>query len=64
MPLGFDIGFIYRFSSKTGTKAEKMELKISDDEIISRMYSAKKFLKNNNYRVISLVKNSFYTFYK
>jgi hypothetical protein len=25
--VGFDIGFIYRFSSKTATKAEKMEQK-------------------------------------
>ena len=62
--VGFDMGFIYRFSLKTGTKAEKIEPKVSDDEIIKRMHYAKKFLKNLDYKVVSISKNSYYTFYK
>jgi len=61
--LDFDMGFIYRFSCKTGTKAETMEPKVSDDEIVTRLQQATKILKNENYKVISLVKNSYYTFY-
>jgi tRNA A37 methylthiotransferase MiaB len=62
--IGFDMGFIYRFSCKTGTKAETIEPKVSSDEIVKRLNHAKKLLKNDNYKVIGLVKNSFYTFYK
>ena len=62
--LNFDMGFIYRFSCKTGTKAEKIEPKVPDDEILKRMHLARKTLKNEKYKVISLAKNSFYAFYK
>jgi len=62
--LNFDMGFIYRFSCKTGTKAETIEPKVPDDEIVKRMHHARKTLKNESYKVISLAKNSFYAFYK
>ena len=62
--LNFDMGFIYRFSCKTRTKAETIEPKVPDDEIVKRMHFARKILKNENYKIISLAKNSFYTFYK
>ncbi len=60
----FDMGFIYRFSLRSNTKAYNIEPKISVDELDYRMLSAKKILKNNKYKVLSLSKNSFYTFYK
>jgi len=62
--VGFYMGFIYRFSCKQGTEAEKIEPKVSDEEIIKRFDFAKKFLKNQNYKFVSLSKNSFCTFYK
>jgi tRNA A37 methylthiotransferase MiaB len=62
--IDFNMGFIYRFSCKTGTEAEKIEPKVSDDDVIKRMNCAKKLLKNQEYKVITLSKNSFYTFYK
>jgi tRNA A37 methylthiotransferase MiaB len=62
--IDFDMGFIYRFSCKTGTEAEKIEPKVSNDDIIKRMNYAKKLLKNHEYKVITLSKNSYYTFYK
>lgn len=60
----FDMGFIYRFSLRSNTKADKIEPKIKSDELDYRMLTAKKMLKNNKYKVISLSKNSFYSFYK
>jgi tRNA A37 methylthiotransferase MiaB len=62
--INFDMGFIYRFSCKTGTEAEKIEPKVSNYEINKRMNKAKKLLKNQDYKVITLKKHSFYTFYK
>ena len=58
------MGFIYRYSCKTGTKAEKMEPKIPLDIKIRRMKEAKRILQNNKYKVVSLSRNNFYTFYK
>jgi len=60
----FDMGFIYRFSLRSNTMAKKIEPKINTGELDFRMQSAKKILKNNKYKVLSLSKNSFYTFYK
>lgn len=60
----FDMGFIYRFSLRSNTKAKKIEPKINTGELDFRMQSTKKILKNNKYKVLSLSKNSFYTFYK
>lgn len=60
----FDMGFIYRFSLRSNTGANQIEPKIESDELNYRMYTAKKILKNNKYKVFSLSKNSFYAFYK
>lgn len=60
----FDMGFIYRFSCKTGTKAEKIEPKVPYDEIVKRLNHSVRFLKNLDYKVITLSKYNFYTFYK
>lgn len=60
----FDMGFIYRFSLRSNTKADKIEPKIPQDEIDYRMLTAKKFLKKHHYKVLSLSKNSFYSFYR
>lgn len=62
--IGFDMGFIYRYSCKTGTKADKMNPKVPLETKIKRMNEAKKILKNDGYTVLSLSKNSFYSFYK
>jgi tRNA A37 methylthiotransferase MiaB len=61
---GFDMGFIYRFSLRSNTKAIKIDPKISKDEIDYRMLIARRLLKNHKYKVLSLSKNSFYSFYK
>jgi tRNA A37 methylthiotransferase MiaB len=61
---GFDMGFIYRFSLRSNTKANEIEPKITSDELDYRMIAAKNLLKNHKYKVLSLSKNSFYTFYK
>ena len=58
------MGFIFRFSCKAGTTAEKIDPKIQQEEIVKRFNYAKKMLKENNYKVLTLTKNSFYTFYK
>ncbi len=58
----FDAGFIYPFSCKTGSVAEKIEPKISQEEIKKRMYYAKKFLKKAGYKVIYLPKTRFFSF--
>jgi len=62
--LDFDMGFLYRYSCKTGTKAENMEPKISLEEKNRRMREASTFLQDHNYEVLSLSKDSFYAFYK
>ena len=62
--LDFDMGFIYRFSCKKGTIAETIEPKVSDEEIIKRMHQSRKILKNQKYKVVTLSKDSYYTFYK
>jgi threonylcarbamoyladenosine tRNA methylthiotransferase MtaB len=60
----FDIGFIYRFSLRSNTMADRIEPKTPQDEIDYRMITAKKIFKKNRYKVLSLSKNSFYSFYK
>ena len=62
--INFDMGFIYRFSLKPGTKAESIEPKVKDKEIDLRINNAAKILKKHKYKVIPLSKNNFYTFYK
>ena len=47
-------GYIFPFSCRTGSEAEKIEPKISQDEISKRFKYAKRFLKNAGYDVIYL----------
>lgn len=61
--MNFDMGFIYRYSRKTGTKAEEMA-PVPEEEIVSRLQNASQILKKHGYKVLTLSKNSFYTFYK
>jgi len=51
-----DAGQVFPFSTKEGTKAEKIEPKVSQNEILSRMKFIKKNLKKQGYRVINLPK--------
>ena len=60
----FDGGFIYKFALKEGTKAENIEPKIPDKEILRRIKIAKSFLKNEGYRVKYLSKKGYYIFDK
>lgn len=62
--IDFDMGFIYRYSCKTGTKAETMDLKVPIETKIIRMKKARKILKSEKYKLLSLSKNSYYSFYK
>lgn len=62
--INFDMGFIYFFSCKKRTKAEKIEPKLQPEVIIERFNFAKKFLNKKGNKVICLSRNSFYTFYK
>jgi tRNA A37 methylthiotransferase MiaB len=57
-------GFIYAYSNRSRTEAEKIEPKISDIEIKKRMTYAKKILKNNGYRVLYISKLKFFIFDK
>ena len=59
-----DLGFIYKFSCRKGTEAEKINPKISDKEIDRRLKYAKKFLKRYGYKVIYLRNMHFYVFFK
>ena len=47
--IDFDWGFIFPFSCRPGSEAEKLEPKISKTEILDRMSYAKKYLKENGY---------------
>jgi MiaB/RimO family radical SAM methylthiotransferase len=60
----FHGGFIFRFSCKAGTLAEKLEQKIPEKEISRRMKYAKKLLKKEGYRVIRLPTSSVVSFSK
>lgn len=61
--INFDMGFIYRYSRKTDTKAEEMR-PIPDDIIDSRIQKSKEILRKSSYRFLTLSKNNFYSFYK
>lgn len=61
--MNFDMGFIYRYSRKTGTKAEEME-PVKEEEVISRLQKSRKMLKKQGYKVLTISKNSFYAFYR
>ena len=49
----FNVGYFIPFSLKTGTKAEKIEPKISQKEISDRMKYAKNYLKKIGYHVLN-----------
>lgn len=57
-----DTGFIFPFSCRKGTESEKLEPKVSSEEINNRLTYAKKFLSNEGY-VVTYKKNLF-SFYK
>jgi tRNA A37 methylthiotransferase MiaB len=59
-----DSGYIYVFSSKPGTEAEKIEPKIPEKEIRNRLKYAKKFLVKAGYKVFYLPKIHFFMFDK
>lgn len=61
--INFDMGFIYRYSCKTGTEAEKMK-PTSEYIIDSRLLKSKEELKNIGYRFLTISKNNFYVFYR
>jgi tRNA A37 methylthiotransferase MiaB len=54
--INFEVGYIYSFSNRPGTAAEKLEPKVPAFEISSRMKFAWNFLKTNGYHC-SLLKN-------
>ena len=62
--LQFNGGFIYRFARKADTKAEKIEPKISEKEIINRIKYARKFLKKEGYKFYYLKSKDYYIFDK
>ena len=57
------MGFIYRYSCKTGTEAEKMK-PTSEYIIDSRLLKSKEEFKKIGYRFLTISKNNFYVFYK
>jgi len=57
-------GFIYPYSSRSGTGAENIEPKISKTKIKKRMTYAKKILKKNGYRVFYIKSLQFFIFDK
>lgn len=61
--INFDMGFIYRYSCKTGTEAEKMK-PTSKYIIDSRLLKSKEKLKKIGYRFLTISKNNFYVFYR
>jgi len=47
----FYSGYIYKFSCRPGTEAEKIEPKISDEEMSKRLKYAKKFFRKAGYKM-------------
>jgi tRNA A37 methylthiotransferase MiaB len=62
--INFNGCLIFRFSCKAGTLAEKLEQKIPEKEISRRMKYAKKFLKKEGYKVISIPRLQYFLFEK
>ena len=62
--INFNTVFLFQFECKTGTKAEKLNPKVSEGEILKRMKFAKKFLQNNGYNQIRIPKLDFSPFHK
>ncbi len=61
--VGF-VGFIFLFSLRPGTKANDIEPKISENEMIKRLKYAKRFLTKKGYNVICFPKIHFFIFDK
>jgi len=62
--IDFFSGYIYPFSLKKDTEAEKIEPKITNEEMKKGVRLAKKILKNMNYNFIRVPKKQFYLFEK
>ena len=62
--INFSSGYLYPFSLKEGTDAEKINPKISNQEIKKRTKNAKKCLRNFGYNFIKVPKEKFYFFEK
>jgi len=57
-----DGGWVFPFSCRSDTKAESIEPKISQNEIFKRLRYAKKFLKNNDYKILATSKMHYMMF--
>ncbi len=62
--IGFSSGYIYPYSLKSGTEAEKIEPKISQKEIKKRVKLAKKILTKKGYNFNKVPNKHFYFFEK
>lgn len=62
--VNFSLGYIFPFSSRPGTPAERLEPKIEADEIKARMTYADKYLRKNGYENIILKKHNIMLFSK
>ena len=60
----FNGGQLYEFSCRTGTEAEKIEPRISNEEIIRRIKYAKKYLKSLGYYATYIPKEHILLFMK
>jgi threonylcarbamoyladenosine tRNA methylthiotransferase CDKAL1 len=61
--IDFNSGSCIGFSCKSGTDAEKIEPKVSNDEIVNRMKYVKKYLRKSGYKV-KLLSNIYFMFSK
>jgi tRNA A37 methylthiotransferase MiaB len=62
--VNFSLGYIFPFSSRPGTPAERLEPKIKIDEIKARMTYADQYLRKNGYENIILKKHNILLFSK
>ena len=60
----FQIGTAIKYSCKIGTKAEKIEGKISTKKIDKRFNYAKKFFKKQGYNIMYLPRMHYFVFFK
>ena len=56
-----DAGKLFPISIKKGTKADEINPKIDDDEILKRINFAKKFLRENGYNTFMYKRNLFFS---
>ena len=62
--VNFSLGYIFPFSCRPDTIAEKLEPKVTNDEILSRMKYAKHYLKDIGYNTSILKNYNILIFYK